>query len=137
MEHQLKDTLKHRVAHLGKWARRHNATSACVLLLAVVSSVAATVCVSINGLPETLLMIVTIIPASSITMMQLFKFDEKARWYWKYEKEYLALARELEYGGTPACDVARTLNEVERQMEREWPAFGTMPQGTLRVVPAP
>jgi len=132
MENQLIESLNQRVEHLRKWARRHNAVALCVLALAVVASVGATVCVSVNGLPDPVLMVVTIVPASAITLMQLFKFEEKARWYWKYEKEYLALVRELEYGGRTASDVVRALSHVERQMEQEWPSFGSVPHGALR-----
>jgi hypothetical protein len=96
---ELKEDIEHIARRHGKLADFNAIASYCMSFLAVVGSVAASLCAALGVESKELLAVLAVIPAAVLSIRGTFKFEERATWHFRKHHKLEALARSLKYEG--------------------------------------
>jgi hypothetical protein len=97
-------------------------------VIAVVSSIAATLMALSGTFSGSSQAIVTAIPGAALLIASTFRFSERASWHFNKKNQLNALYRlsMAQAPGTSAPELAEKWNKIDRAMESNWPGFGAL-----------
>lgn len=119
----LRAHLAERASRTRKHARKNYFAAYALFLIAITSSAAATISVSV-GLAKELSAILAAMPGIMLLVNNTLKLEARSRWHWNKAHRLEQLLRELVHEGRDLKEVSRELTNVEKEMEGVWPGFG-------------
>jgi hypothetical protein len=104
--------------------RLNNITDATLSIVAVFTSLAATVLVGTDA-PRWIPAVVAAVPAACATLQKTLDLRGRSNWYFQYAAQVRSLATDLKYADAPNVqECARKRAELETKMEDEWSRIG-------------
>ena len=117
--------LQQRAASFRAHARKNDTAATFLYLVAIVGSLAATLCAAFGDLPRWAVALITAVPGTALLASSVFAFDKKCRWHRKRKLKYDAFAMRIKYEGTSAAVISKELREFEEKLDSDYPRFGT------------
>jgi hypothetical protein len=117
--------LQQRAARFRAHARKNDAAATFFYLVAIVGSLAATLCAAFADLPRWAVASTTAIPGTALLASNVFAFDKKCRWHRKRKLKYDAFSMRIKYEGSSAAVISKELREFEEKLDSDYPRFGT------------
>ena len=108
-----------------RYARRNYFFGYIVAAITVVSSIAAGLSVSFAQVPREVTAALASLPAAMVASATVFRFEQKAAWFWRKLKKLEALLRSIRYEGLDVTAASKALSQLEVEMEQEWVSFGS------------
>lgn len=118
--------LAQRAAKFRLHARRNDAAATFCYLIAIVGSLAATLCTAFVDLPRWVIASITAIPGTALLANSVFAFDKKCRWHRKRKLKYDAFAMRIKFEGVSAALISKELRVFEEKLDADYPRFGTV-----------
>jgi len=109
------------------WAMFNYTLALGLFSIAIVASVLAHNCWCDRRSPQTFwgwIAILALIPALTLIVDGVFKWEAKANWHWKKEREIKSLIRQLRDQGARPSDISIQLSKLDEMMDSEWPSLG-------------
>jgi hypothetical protein len=100
-----------------------------LLLVGVVASAAATIAVGTGSLTKEINATLAAIPGIIAAVLNTFKFEARARWWWKKHSRFQQAVYPLQHEGADEKVISQELSKFLIQHEEEWPSFGKPPSG--------
>ena len=128
MHDSLERELGQAIEECSALAKRNYVYAHLVFIVSVVGSFGATVLVA-SGLEYKLAAaIMAALPGLALLVNNTLRFEERTRWFWRKARMAEGYHRAIRDAGDPqAGPLSRQYSEVCRQLEAEWPAFGSVP----------
>lgn len=123
MEDLMRD-LQQRIAVCEARDRRNYFTAFALLTMSVVASAATAVAVAIELFPKVMIAALATAPGIFILIGATFRFEQRARWYWRKRIRLEKLLRCHKFEDMPAAEVSKRWNAIDEDMFQEWPGFG-------------
>ena len=121
----LKQVLEQRICLCEKRDRRNYFTAFALLTLSVVASAATAIAVAIDLFPKVMIAALATAPGIFILIGATFRFEQRARWYWRKRIRLEKLLRRHKFEGMSEADVSKQWNAIDEDMFHEWPGFGS------------
>ena len=128
---ELVDDLSKKLRSCRSAANRNDAIAFTLLLTGVVASAATTIAVGTGSLTAQINATLAAIPGIAATFLNTFKFEARARWWWKKHSKLQQMVSALQYEGASAKEVSQELNKFLIEHENDWPSFGKPPSGII------
>ena len=100
-----------------------------LIFIGVVASAAATVSVGTGSLSKEFNAVLTALPGIVVMALNTFKFEARAKWWWKKYSKFQQLYYALKHEGANEKSISKEMNEFLISHEQEWPSFGRPPSG--------
>ena len=124
----LKAALEIRNASARRNARRNYFASFACYAIAIVTSLVATIAISVDLLPKAWLATLSAVPGTALLVASVFSFEKKSEWYWTRQRFYDAILMRLTYEKLEVATASKELRIFDAEMEKQYPKFGAMPQ---------
>ncbi len=111
-----------------KHARRNYYAAYIVASLSVLSSIAASLCVHIEGLSKDIISLIAALPSCFLLLNYVFKFEVKSAWHWRKNKKLMTIFLAMEYEDLTDKDASKKISDIEESMDNNWITFGDMAQ---------
>ena len=97
-------------------------------VVAVASSISATLMAISGGFTAINQAIVTAVPGAALLITSNFRFSERASWHYDKKNQLNSLYRLFlaRAPGTSLPEIAEKWNKIDSVMEARWPGFGTL-----------
>jgi len=112
-------------------ARKNDTIAWSLILAGVIFSSAATIAVGTDSLPRETQATLTALPGVVVVALNTFRFEARARWWWKKVTYFQKWIYALKYQGADEKAVSEEMAKVLSAHEDEWPSFGKPPSGII------
>lgn len=102
-----------------------------LILVGVVTSAAATISVGTDSLTKEMNSILTALPGIAVMALNTFKYEARAKWWWKKHSKFQRYLYALKHEGANENDVSKEMNKFLLAHEDDWPSFGKPPSGVI------
>ena len=121
------DDLKHRYEACQLKGHLNYYAAYAFLILAVLSSTAATLSIATDQWPKSVNALLAALPGIMYLTNRQFRFEERSKWW--YEKFYVieALYRAIVREGREEAEVSKELTIKSKELSARWPGFGDAP----------
>jgi hypothetical protein len=125
---QLGEELSKSVSKYRNLGRLNYYVSFLLYIVAVLSSISATLMALSGNFSGPFQATVTAIPGGALLIANTFRFNERARWHYNKKNQLNALYRLFvaQAPGTSPPELAEKWNKIDSAMEASWPGFGAL-----------
>ncbi len=100
--------------------------------VAILASFLAGLSVAAHWFPETVLTVLSALPAAVLVISSQFRFLEKSSWHWRKAYALEGLLHQLRYEGMSESDMSEACRKLHEQMEVSSPGFQKYPKEKKR-----
>ena len=119
--------LKRNIEQLTNLARRNYLFTFACYVVAIVTSVVATLAASVDWLPKPALSFVTALPAVVLLATTALSLEAKSDWYWRKVRFYEGLLSRLRFEGEALVGASKEKRCYDDEVEKTYPKFGVLP----------
>lgn len=110
-----------------KWAKINYVLAHIVFTISIVSSFGGSLIIAL-GKDKILTVILAALPGLMLLINNTFRFEERAKWFWRKTRVSEAYSRELRDKSDPDTHLlSQNYSRELAELELEWPAFGSSP----------
>lgn len=130
-ELNLTEDLKVRIDACRSKAKMNDGLAYGLILVSVISSSLATIAVGTDLFTKEIRTILTALPGIIVVILNTFKYEARARWWWKKYSMFKSFLNEIRLEGADEKGISKKLNKFLILHEGEWPSFGKPPSGMI------
>lgn len=109
------------IARHEKWSASDFMISQAFLWIAIISSSAATILISVENFPKVWLAVLAALPALMMVADKTFRYRERSQWHELFALKIAELRYDLQISNATSSEIAGKLTKLRIEMHEKWP----------------